>query len=414
MRNKLIGLTIGVTLVLTIPGAAQAAQQRVFDYIPSPLPGNVASYSYESWGVAEAGDIISFEPDGPKTLLNAKVVLSVWACQVGTGWAQENTVPCVTTPGSTFEQEIVLSIYDPNDDMTMIDSRMQTFNIPFRPSSNPDCPDTVNGHGYGPDCFLGLAHTITFDLDGGLTPGGMEVPNEIVYGVAWNTSDYGYQPRGTGAACAAVQYAGCPYDLLNLGVEGTAPPAVGTDEAPEGIFQWSTFASAYCDGGEGGVWVFRLDDGCWGGFNPLVQFNVFVADTGGAGGVPPPGAPPSTTGPDVRLHKIRHMPRHPGANWNLNREFVVIKNVGVEPQPLAGWKLRDRQGNTFTFGAVTIQPGQRIRIHTGTGNDSQNHLFWDRNRSVWNPRRDKATLLNSAPARVDTCRYRGYQNPVLC
>lgn len=59
MRKLLI---VGATLALGAffaPGA-QADSQVIFDYIPDPLPDNVASYSYESWGVAEAGDQISF------------------------------------------------------------------------------------------------------------------------------------------------------------------------------------------------------------------------------------------------------------------------------------------------------------------------------------------------------------------
>jgi hemolysin type calcium-binding protein len=289
--RKLLAVLV-VALGMVVMPSASAAAEVIFDYIPSPLPGNVASYSYESWGVAEAGDGIEFSTNGVQTLDNAKVVVSSWACEIGTGWASENTVPCVTVPGSTFSIPITLNIYDPNDEMALVDSTTQTFNIPFRPSTNPECPETVNGQGWGDDCFLGLAHVITFDLTG------VVVPDEIVYGVAWNTSDYGYDPIGDGAECAAIQYAGCPYDLLNLGVEGTAP-SVGTDASPDGAWQYSVFASAYCDGGEGGTAVFRLDDGCWTGFNPLVQFNRFVAGGaggGGGGGTPPP--PPSApTGP---------------------------------------------------------------------------------------------------------------------
>jgi hypothetical protein len=268
---------------------AAAATETIFDYIPSPLPDNVASYSYESWGVAEAGDGISFSTSGLQTLDNAKVVVSSWACQVGTAWAADNTVPCVTTPGSTFSMPITLNLYTPG--LALIASRTQTFNVPFRPSSNPECAETVNGQGWGADCFLGLAHVVTFDLTG------MVVPDEIVYGVAWNTSSYGYAPIGDEAACAAVQYAGCPYDLLNLGVEGTTP-SVGTDESPAGAYQYSVFPSAYCDGGTASV--FRLDDGCWGGFNPLIRFSRFVAEGGGGGGggggTPPPTVDCTITG----------------------------------------------------------------------------------------------------------------------
>jgi hypothetical protein len=219
---------------------------------------------------------------------NAKVVVSSWACEEGTGWAAENEVPCETTPGSTFPVPITLNIYDPNDDMSVVASRTQTFNIPFRPSANPECPETVNGHGWGENCFLGLADTIRFDLTG------VTAPDEIVYGVAWNTASFGYDPIGNGAECQAVQYAGCDSSLLNLGVEGTAPANVGTDLSPNGAFQYSVFGSAYCDGGTGGTAVFRFDDGCWAGFNPLVQFSKFVAEGGGGGGG---GPPPPTAGP---------------------------------------------------------------------------------------------------------------------
>ena len=133
---------IAAVMLLSMP-VASAATETIFDYIPSPLPDNVASYSYESWGVAEAGDGISFSTSGPQTLDNAKVVVSSWACQTGTGWAADNTVPCVTTPGSTFTMPITLNLYTP--DLALIASRTRTFDIPFRPSSNPECPETVNG-----------------------------------------------------------------------------------------------------------------------------------------------------------------------------------------------------------------------------------------------------------------------------
>jgi hypothetical protein len=301
MKRLATVLAIAGAMVILSTQVVSAASEAIFDYIPTPLPDNVASYSYESWGVAEAGDGIEFSTNGNQLLDNARVVVSSWACQTGTGWAAENTVPCVTTPGSTFSMPITLNIYDPNDDMSVVASKTQTFNIPFRPSTNPECEATVNGQGWGEDCFLGLAHIIKFDLTG------VVAPDEIVYGVAYNTSSYGYNPIGDEAACAAVQYAGCPYDLLNLGTEGDAPPLVGTDLSPNGAYQYSVFGEAYCDGGEGGTAVFRFDNGCWDGFNPLVQFSRFVAESGGGGGgggggtAPPPGPCTinGTTGADI-------------------------------------------------------------------------------------------------------------------
>jgi hypothetical protein len=294
--KKLLTTCAVIIAVMMLSTPASAATETIFDYIPKPLPGNVASYSYESWGVAEAGDGISFSTDG--ILDNAKVVVSSWACETGTGWAAENEVPCSTTPGSTFAVPITLNLYTP--DLALLHSTTKAFNIPFRPSSNPECPETVNGQGWGADCFLGFAHTITFDLTG------VVAPDEIVYGVSWNTASYGYQPLGGGAECQAVQYAGCDSSLLNLGVKGTAPANIGTDESPNGAYQYSVFPSAYCDGGEGGASVFRFDDGCWGGFNPLVSFSRFVAEGGGGGGgggggVPSPCSITGTPGADILI-----------------------------------------------------------------------------------------------------------------
>lgn len=291
MKKLLFAIILATAMLST--QAVSAATEVIFDYIPQPLPGNVASYSYESWGVAEAGDQIEFSTNGSQLLDNAKVVVSSWACENGTGWAAENAVPCETTPGSTFAVPITLKIYDPNDDMSVVAMRTQTFNIPYRPSSSESCPETVNGHGYAPDCFLGLAHIITFDLTG------VTAPDEIVYGVAWNTASFGYDPIGNGPECQAVQYAGCDSSLLNLGVEGDAPPEVGVDLLPNGAWQYAHFPESYCDGGEGGVNVFREDNGCWDGFNPLVRFSKFVEEPsggGGGGGAPPPTGPCTITG----------------------------------------------------------------------------------------------------------------------
>jgi RTX calcium-binding nonapeptide repeat (4 copies) len=343
-------MTVGAFAVSMVTLSAQtvsAAAETIFDYIPSPLPDNVVSYSYESFGVAEAGDQISFSTNGNQTLDNAKVVVSSWACENGTGWAATNTVPCVTTPGSTFPVPITLYIYDPNDDpMSLIDTTMQTFNIPFRPSASEGCEPTVNGHGWGQDCLLGLAHIITFDLTG------VVVPDEIVYGVAWNTASFGYDPIGNGAECGAVQYAGCDSSLLNLGIEGTAPPATGTDELPDGAWQNAAFAGSYCDGGTAGINVFRLDDGCWDGFNPLVRFSRFVAEGGGGGGggtPPPPSSDCTITGTDA-----------PETLTGTDGDDVICAKAGADT-------LRGKSGDDLEKGGKGAD-----LLKGGPGNDALN------------------------------------------
>jgi hypothetical protein len=43
------------------------------------------------------------------------------------------------------------------------------------------------------------------------------------------------------------------------------------------VFLNSATPAVYCDGGTGGTGTFRLDDGCWTGYNPLVRFTVKAA-----------------------------------------------------------------------------------------------------------------------------------------
>jgi hypothetical protein len=112
-------------------------------------------------------------------------------------------------------------------------------------------------------CFNGLATNITFNL----TSLNVSLPKSIVFGIAYNTSDYGYAPYGDSTACHSTAE-GCPYDSLNIGLsQDPTNLSRGTDPNPGTVFQNSPLASEYCDSGAGGVDVFRLDSPgapCWG------------------------------------------------------------------------------------------------------------------------------------------------------
>ena len=75
------------------------------------------------------------------------MVMSDWACEHGHWYVPVGTVatngdgPCVTPPGATFSQAITLNIYAvvpgaPPQPGALIHTTTQTFQIPFRPSSD--------------------------------------------------------------------------------------------------------------------------------------------------------------------------------------------------------------------------------------------------------------------------------------
>ena len=256
------------TLVLAIFGATQAfGQTAIYNNVPNPLPGNLPSVGYEANGASEFGDRVQFSLGTGRFLTTVVQTMSSWGCQTG-HW---NTGNCFTTPGTTFSHPITLNIYNVgagNQVGSLIGSVTQTFAIPYRPSAdNTNCTGPDAGKWFnGTSCFNGLATTITFNL------GNLVVPNQVIYGIAFNTSTAGYTPIGTSAACL-LSAGGCGYDSLNVATVA-APPSVGVNPAPDDAYFATYYAANYCDGGIGGVGTFRLDAGCWTGSKPAVRFNA--------------------------------------------------------------------------------------------------------------------------------------------
>jgi hypothetical protein len=104
----------------------------------------------------------------------------------------------------------------------------------------------------------GILFNITFDFTGL----GVALPNEIIYGLAYNTETHGYDPMGVSG----------PFNSLNFGLN-TVAPSIGVDVNSDAVFWNTSYAPFYTDGGAAGVNTFRLDTG-WTGYVPAVEFNA--------------------------------------------------------------------------------------------------------------------------------------------
>lgn len=275
--TRLTTLSLGLAAIVAVglssspAGATGPASGVIFDSIPSALPGNVASVGFEATSTAEFGDYATFDTGNPSRLLqNVDVVMSSWGCESG-HW---NTGDCSTTPGATFSHPITLTLYQNNGGApgSEIAQATQTFAIPFRPSADPgNCTGADGGKWFdsaSSTCYNGFATTLTFDF----SSQNVTLPTSVIYGISYNTTHYGANPIGESASCFSTG-GGCGYDSLNIGAEASTP-SVGSDDDPNGVFQNSSSGSSYCDGGTSGTGAFRLDTGCWAGFNPLVRFNA--------------------------------------------------------------------------------------------------------------------------------------------
>jgi hypothetical protein len=273
MRKRIMTLIVALAAMSmmgfnALSASAATAKPIVYNSIPKNLAGNYPSQPFQAQQTSEFGDRVAFATGTTDKLKQVTLVMSSWACQAGT-W---NGGDCVTTPGAKFKVPITLTVYNDAGGDTVgspIASSTKTFKMPYRPSADPtNCSATPEKwHGADGTCYNGFAHKISFAF------GGQTLPSDVIWGVTYNTSGYGYTPKGYSNPCnSTVQ--GCPYDSLNVAAGATAP-TVGTDQHLNGVFLNSATSGVYCVPGPTGT--FRLDDGCWAGFNPLIQFKVFSA-----------------------------------------------------------------------------------------------------------------------------------------
>lgn len=81
---------------------------------------------------------------------------------------------------------------------------------------------------------------------------------------------------------------------------------------------------------------------------------------------------------------------------NLNDEYVVFTNEGDGSLELTGWTVQDESGKTYQFpDGFTLAAGATVRLHTGSGTDTDTDLYWDAGRPVWNNDGDTVTVTNN-------------------
>ncbi len=117
---------------------------------------------------------------------------------------------------------------------------------------------------------------------------------------------------------------------------------------------------------------------------------------------------PTPIPPTVRITYIEYNP--PGND--VVGEYVRIVNEGTTPVDLTDWILRDEAGATFVFPFFVVPAGGRVQVWTGSGINTNEHLYWGRNQAVWNNTdqdgdgdRDTAFLIDRNGNVILTYRY---------
>lgn len=236
---------------------ASFADTLIYNNIPSPLAPNIPSLGYEATLASQFGGLIQFAGSSPSyALTSATVEMSDWAL------ASSYTPNGTTITAAGFYVPLTLSLYNvgPGDTVgSLIGSDLLDALIPWRPAATGGC-----GSGYlasDGNCYNGSLSAVTFNLTG------ITVPGQVIYGLSFNTTDYGANPTGVAG----------PYDSLNFGLSTTAP-SVGSQPLPDTAYWNTTYAGFYTDGGAGGVGTFRQDTG-WTGDSGAISFDASISPT---------------------------------------------------------------------------------------------------------------------------------------
>lgn len=247
--------SLAVVAAFLFAATMQAAPTPIYNSVPAPLAPNYPSLGFQATGTAELGDLIQFAGT-TRTLSSVTILLSDWAIASDYG-----------SSSPTWSHPITLNLYNVDNSGptpepgTLIATNTQTFAIPWRPAADPTCANPTFWRASDGNCYGGLTFAITFDMSG------VVVPNQIIYGVAFNTQTYGAAPIGSAG----------PYNSLNVALPNNPPnPTVGTNPLPDTKY-WNTVAANYTDGGAAGSGIFRQDTG-WTPFTLGAEFVTADAD----------------------------------------------------------------------------------------------------------------------------------------
>jgi hypothetical protein len=238
----------GVVLYSNIPDPVLLA--------PNPFPaGFKYSAPYEAGAMGEFGGLIQFAGGSSEySLTSATFVLNSGAVASDFTDYIDGTLAAPTgyavTP-SGFYVPMTLSFYNTGAGYATgseIGSVTVDALVSWRPEPNSACPVVYGINEWESSsgkCYDGALSIVTFDLSG------IEVPTQVIYGLAFSTTDYGASPT-TG-------FSG-PDDSLNIQlVEGS--PAAGINPLSDTAYFESSEGSNYTDGGAAGTGTFRQDQG---------------------------------------------------------------------------------------------------------------------------------------------------------
>ena len=218
-------LTFGLALALS---ASAWGGTIYYSSLPLPLPANIPGLNYEATGTSELGDAV-FLADGYSGLQNFTVTVGLTSSATYANYGA-GSYSNVTTTSSGYTYPVTLTLYAPAEADpalgTVIASQTVNAFIPWLPADSSDHR---------------ISSTVSFNF---AFTGSTSLPHEFIYGLSFNTKDYGADPtipEDFGANLNATGEAG-PYDCLGFALSSAV--TMGEQVTPGTVF-WSTSDGSY-------------------------------------------------------------------------------------------------------------------------------------------------------------------------
>jgi hypothetical protein len=242
--HALVGAALSVFALF-----ANAAPTVVYDSL-GPTVLNLPSLGYQATSTSEFGDRIGLGT-GPRGLDSVTVRMSNWALK--STYAGNP----LYANAAGYDHDLTFNIYGAGSGATpgaLLATKTIDTLIPWRPEADPTCAGGTAWRAGDGSCYNGMAFDVVFDFSGL----GVVLPDDIVFGLAFNTQSYGTPPKGAEG----------PYNSLNFGLSAAA--TTGTDVNNDGVF-WNTSHGPFLTI-PGNAGAFKEDVGGWVGYVPAVQF----------------------------------------------------------------------------------------------------------------------------------------------
>jgi hypothetical protein len=93
-----------------------------------------------------------------------------------------------------------------------------------------------------------------------------------------------------------------------------------------------------------------------------------------------------------------------GTREDPSGEYVCLRSYDQRSISLAGWRLEDAAHHRYVFPLFVLAPGEKVKVHSGQGQNTQTDLYTGSN-LIWNNDGDTVFLYDALGRLITSYSY---------